>query len=155
MDKTFVKDQTYTVDMKVYKATNAYSPIGINAASGHIFFISTKSATYAARELWKTEPSPADLPALRLQSDIAWVSGIHRHGIIEELLFHNNWYLELGLLNGIAAGYFLAQHNQLGCDKMIHIVTVFRVKEDNDLPKMIFWVKDVPSHPWMPTEPPN
>ncbi|KAH7079666.1 hypothetical protein FB567DRAFT_501906 [Paraphoma chrysanthemicola] len=197
-----VIDQTYTVDKKVYRATNAYSTIGINAAAGHIFFISRKSAAYAAKETWKTEPSSADLPALRLQSDLVW--GFWNRENNAESIKHINafWTLEitnketnaiinqchnsysqntdpppgrtlvwpgvsfpietiegqalLGSPNDIAAGYFLAQHKrQLGGNKIIYTITVFRVKADDFLPNIIFWVKDGPGQNWGPSAPPN
>ena len=51
-----------------------------------------------------------------------------------------------GSPNGIAAGFFLAQHKrQLGGNKMIYKITVFKathpITEDN-LINLIFWVKD-------------
>lgn len=54
-------------------------------------------------------------------------------------------YTELtckGSPNGVAAGYFLAQHKtQLG-EKLISKVTVFRAEDYGSLPNMIFWVED-------------
>lgn len=48
-----------------------------------------------------------------------------------------------GSPNGIAAGYILAQHERrLGGNKFIHRVTVFRVRAEDDLPNVIFWVQD-------------
>lgn len=52
--------------------TNAFSIIGINPPAGHFFFLARKSPLYAYRETHHTEPLPEDLPALRMQSDIAW-----------------------------------------------------------------------------------
>ncbi|KAL6706277.1 hypothetical protein ACN47E_005567 [Coniothyrium glycines] len=54
----------------------------------------------------------------------------------------------LGSSNAIAAGFFLAQHKrQLGGDKMIHRITVFKATQPvtrDDFPNLILWVRDVP-----------
>jgi hypothetical protein len=51
-----------------------------------------------------------------------------------------------GSPNGIAAGLFLAQHKpQLGGNKMIHKITVFKALQpvtDDEFPTIIFWVQD-------------
>lgn len=52
-----------------------------------------------------------------------------------------------GSPNGIAAAYFLAQHkDELGGNKYIEKVTVFRPDEntDNDEPTLVYHVKDMP-----------
>ena len=52
----------------------------------------------------------------------------------------------LGSPNGIAAGYFLAQHKiQLGGNKYIYQVTVWRDRDGDE--QMMFWVKNAPLPP--------
>ncbi|KAF1361444.1 hypothetical protein EJ07DRAFT_164491 [Lizonia empirigonia] len=47
----------------------------------------------------------------------------------------------LGSPNGLAAGFILAQHKrQLGGDKIISKVTVFRSEQRDSLPNLLFWV---------------
>jgi hypothetical protein len=54
-----------------------------------------------------------------------------------------------GSPNGIAAGFFLAQHKrQLGNNKMISKITVFKALQpvtNDDFPTIIFWVQDARS----------
>ncbi|KAH7091636.1 hypothetical protein FB567DRAFT_436058 [Paraphoma chrysanthemicola] len=51
----------------------------------------------------------------------------------------------LGSPNGIAAGFFLAQHKtQLGGNKYISKITVFRADAVGNLPNLLFWVSDGP-----------
>lgn len=53
--------------------TGAHFSIGINAASGIVFFLNVRSAQYAAKMYWGVDFAPGDqLPALRSSSDIAW-----------------------------------------------------------------------------------
>ncbi|KAF2125169.1 hypothetical protein P153DRAFT_300869 [Dothidotthia symphoricarpi CBS 119687] len=53
----------------------------------------------------------------------------------------------LGSPNGVAAGYFLAQHKaQLGGNKFIERVTVFR-PDRGLMPYLLFWVEDAPAGP--------
>ena len=53
--------------------TGAHFSIGINAASGIVFFLNVRSAQYAAKMYWGVNLPPGDqLPALRSSSDIAW-----------------------------------------------------------------------------------
>ncbi|KAH6639025.1 hypothetical protein C7974DRAFT_387722 [Boeremia exigua] len=52
----------------------------------------------------------------------------------------------LGSPNGLAVGYFLAQHKtQLGGNKHVHKVTIW--KDDEGDEQMLFWVKDAPPPP--------
>ena len=52
----------------------------------------------------------------------------------------------LGSPNGVAAGYFLAQHKtQLGGNKYIYQVTVWSDREGDQ--QMMFWVKNAPLPP--------
>lgn len=56
-----------------------------------------------------------------------------------QLIFH-----DVGSPNGIAPGYFLAQHKrQFGSNKMIYKITVFKDSIMGELPTLIFWVSDV------------
>ncbi|KAJ8106913.1 hypothetical protein OPT61_g9226 [Boeremia exigua] len=51
----------------------------------------------------------------------------------------------LGSPNGIAIGYFLAQHKtQLGGNKYVSKVQVFTNPEDDDSPYLLFWIADDP-----------
>lgn len=53
--------------------TGAHFTIGINAASGIVYFLNRRSAREAARIYWGLGTPPSDqLPALRSSSDIAW-----------------------------------------------------------------------------------
>jgi hypothetical protein len=55
------------------QVTQAYSTIGVNAASGVLYFINRLSPYEAAKEEWDVvEPRKEDLPALRTTSDHAW-----------------------------------------------------------------------------------
>ena len=52
----------------------------------------------------------------------------------------------LGSPNGVAAGYFLAQHKtQLGGNKYVYQVTVWSDREGDQ--QMMFWVKNAPLPP--------
>ncbi|KAF1836071.1 hypothetical protein BDW02DRAFT_494450 [Decorospora gaudefroyi] len=72
---TLPSEQRYMVDGRVYSMTNAFSRIGINRASGILYFIHRKSPEKAAADLWDI-PQPQvnadDLPKLRTSSDLAW-----------------------------------------------------------------------------------
>jgi hypothetical protein len=78
-----------------------------------------------------------------LKDKLSWVS-------LSQFRNENSW-LTYGVLespNGIAAGFFLAQHKpQLGGNKMIYKITVFKAVQpvtEDDFPNLIFWVKNVP-----------
>ncbi|KAH7071431.1 hypothetical protein BKA63DRAFT_605467 [Paraphoma chrysanthemicola] len=193
--------QTYIgPDGKRYRATSAYSTIGVNPESGVLFFIHRMSALEAARTTWTDRPrdedfeyiddvKPEELPPLRATSDIAWgfwnrastedITNINliisttiinddTNNIIDRALkgwvppkghkkvtevppwpgvtFNLNGDNEgmalLGSPNGLAAGFFLAQHKtQLG-EKLISKITVFRSDTEHSLPNLLFWVVD-------------
>jgi hypothetical protein len=50
----------------------------------------------------------------------------------------------LGSPNGLAAGYFLAQHKRELGRKYIEKVTVFRADARGSMPNLLFWVANVP-----------
>jgi hypothetical protein len=48
---------------------------------------------------------------------------------------------ETGSPNGLAAGFFLAQHKQqLGGNRMVDKITVFRSEQHGALANLLFWV---------------
>ncbi|KAJ4993437.1 hypothetical protein SVAN01_00985 [Stagonosporopsis vannaccii] len=76
-----VKDQTYKVGDKVFRATGAHGTFGINANEGVVFFIDVASAAHKAAELWGVKDPPKDqLPALRQMSDLSWGYWYLAHG---------------------------------------------------------------------------
>ncbi|KAH7079665.1 hypothetical protein FB567DRAFT_607027 [Paraphoma chrysanthemicola] len=193
--------QTYIgPDGKRYRATSAYSTIGVNPESGVLFFIHRMSALEAARSTWTDRPrdedfeyiddvKPEELPLFRATSDIAWGFWNRAHnqditnikfimsttiinddtqdiinralkewvppkgqqkvtevppwpGVTFNLHGDNEGLALLGSPNGLAAGFFLAQHKtQLG-EKLISKITVFRSDTATSLPNLLFWVKD-------------
>lgn len=53
--------------------TGAHFSIGVNAASGMVYFLNRRSAKQAASMFWGFANPPGDqLPALRSSSDVAW-----------------------------------------------------------------------------------
>ncbi|KAF1928401.1 uncharacterized protein M421DRAFT_92650 [Didymella exigua CBS 183.55] len=189
------EDQTYTVEEKTYRMTDAHAIIGANTLSGVIFFVDFRSASHAAGSLWYPEiPTAETLPKLRAISDISWAfwnrawekrSGKNRDlGNINFFVVHNivnektNQLIEkalqvyeppegqqrltelpewpglildvesepgkalLGSPNGIAAGYFLAQHKaEIGANKYVYQVQIFESVRGFG-PSMILHVKD-------------
>ncbi|KZM28677.1 uncharacterized protein EKO05_0009934 [Ascochyta rabiei] len=76
-----LKDQTYKVNDKVYRATGAHGTFGINVNEGIVWFIDRASAPLKAASLWGVENPPVDqLPALRQMSDLAWGFWHEAHG---------------------------------------------------------------------------
>jgi hypothetical protein len=53
---------------------------------------------------------------------------------------------DTGSKNGIAVGYFLAQHKQQLGDKYVTKITLFQ-EEGDGAPHMLFWVADSPPNP--------
>jgi hypothetical protein len=55
--------------------------------------------------------------------------------------------MALGSPNGLAVGYFLAQHkHKFGRNKSVEKITVF-LPDEGDLPHIIFWIIDAPAGP--------
>jgi hypothetical protein len=53
--------------------TGAHFSIGVNAASGIVYFLNVRSAQHAARMYWDGGAAASEqLPALRSSSDVAW-----------------------------------------------------------------------------------
>jgi hypothetical protein len=50
----------------------------------------------------------------------------------------------IGSPNGLAVGYFLAQHKHHLGNKAVEKVTVFRA-DSGMMPYLLFWIKDAPS----------
>jgi hypothetical protein len=194
------------------QATQAYSTIGVNAASGVLYFLNRLSPYEAAKEEWGVEnPQKEELPALRTTSDHAWgfwyranrnhlgsikkiMSTMITNKITQALIYHALATYELapgekrpnqvmpwpgttfdsttdqgdalvgmalmhisraishrytnsitsGSPNGLAAGYFLAQHKRELGRKYIERVTVFRADTRGSFPNLLFWVTEVP-----------
>ncbi|KAF3045874.1 hypothetical protein E8E12_002891 [Didymella heteroderae] len=76
-----IKDQTYKVGTKDYRATGAHGTFGINVEKGAVFLIDVASAPRNAAQLWGVVSAPKDhLPELRQISDIAWGFWYQAHG---------------------------------------------------------------------------
>ncbi|KAF2023568.1 hypothetical protein EK21DRAFT_80594 [Setomelanomma holmii] len=100
--------QRYTgPDGKEYRATGAYSIIGVNADSGLLIFASRKSPAKAADELWVDRPrdedfnpipiTPDQLPLLRSSSDTAW--GFWNQGNKPENIPKIKYILAINIIN--------------------------------------------------------
>ena len=73
--------------------------------------------------------------------DVDRVEGQALLGTWDSLRYSISLTLCPGSPNGIAAGFFLAQHKrQLGGNKVIDRVTVFRSEQYGSLPNLLFWV---------------
>lgn len=192
--------QYYMVGKTKYRATQAYTTLGINPDAGALYFLNRMSPKEAAAYEWNIDVSTVQkhwLPDLSSSSDHAWgfwwrthhsgnLANINKifscmitNEITLALIDHalktfpmppgtpetsrpkgvDKWpgitfpieydaaHVLLGSPNGLAAGYFLAQHkHRWGKNKSIEKITVFR-PDKGTMPYLLFWVIDAPVGP--------
>ncbi|KAL6706278.1 Mitochondrial import inner membrane translocase subunit tim8 [Coniothyrium glycines] len=96
-------EQRYVVAGREYKVTEGYSRIGINRASGIVYFLHRKSPAKSAAELWNVPEESIrqdDLPKIQKSSDLAWAFWNRAKG---GDIKHITKFMVMGVVNDEAA----------------------------------------------------